>query len=128
MSYVINYPQNEGARAASGRFLQKVSSQKNIRLSRLTYGVAIEYISQIKNTQDSLVRSQDALTREVEALRNESQSYMAMRAELENLRMELQAAQGYHHPQQNTYHPQNHHQPHNSVNGGPGRMQGIERC
>lgn len=90
---------------------------------------AIEYIGQMKNTQDNLVRSQDVLTREVEALRNESQSYMAMRAELEGLRMELQAAQGYHHPQQNSYHPQSHHQSHNSVNGGgPGRMQGIERC
>lgn len=96
--------------------------------ARSNMRLAIEYISQMKNTQDNLVRSQDALTREVEVLRNESQSYMAMRAELENLRMELQAAQGYHHPQQTSYHPQSHHQPHNSVNGGPGRMQGIERC
>ena len=87
-------------------------------------GLAIEFISQLKKNQETLIHNQETLQRELEVLRSEAQTYMAMRNEIDNLRLVQPATQNYH--QSTAYHPQTHHQGHGI--GGPGRMQGIERC
>ena len=96
-------------------------------LGMLITSLAIEYINQMKQSHDTMMRNHENMQRELETLRNDAQNYHAVRNELETLRLSMHVpAQQSYHQQQPSYHQQNHHPGHNV--GGSGRMQGIERC